>query len=320
MPAHIPDSLEPMRIIVLSGGDSAEREVSLESGAAVADALAERGHRITIVDPAEADLRTANWSQCDAVFIALHGTFGEDGQVQQILENARVPFTGSDSETSRVAFSKSASKERFAIGGIPTLPYALINKADDSTRIQQQIESIGLPCVIKPDAQGSSHGVSIVESPEQIPQALTNCFQYDNFGVVEPYVVGSEWTVGMIDATILPPICIETDRSFFDFSAKYEDDETRYRFEFDLPTHVVAAITNAGRRACESLGTQGLVRADIILDRDRQPWVLEVNTIPGLTSHSLLPKAAAEIGIDFGALCEIAVRSGMSVESKRRAA
>lgn len=303
--------LSALRIVVLCGGTSAERDVSLESGAAVAGALRERGHQVSLVDPADVDLLRYDWSSCDVVFLALHGTFGEDGRVQQLLEQARVPFTGSDSHASRLAFSKSASKERFALNDVPTLPYALIHENDDAARIQQQAKSIGFPCVLKPDAQGSSFGVSIVRTPDELPQALTNCFQYDSFGVLEPFVDGTEWTIGLIDGDQLPPIRIETDRNFFDYRAKYEANDTRYLFEFDVPTRVVAAIATAGRRACESLGTRGLVRVDLMLDRFRQPWVLEVNTIPGLTSHSLLPKAAAEAGIEFGEVCERAVRAAL---------
>eukprot|EP00913_Durusdinium_trenchii_P005651 g5269.t1 len=271
------------------------------------------------VDPAGTDLARYDWSGCDAVFIALHGSFGEDGRVQQLLEQAGVVYTGSDPHTSQTAFSKSATKERFALSGVPTLPYALIHENDDAGRIQRQAQSIGFPCVLKPDAQGSSFGVSIVRSPDELPAALTNCFQYDAFGILEPYVDGTEWTVGMLDDVALPPIRIETDRTFFDFTAKYKEATTQYLFEFDLPTRVVAAIKTAGRRACEAIGTRGPVRADIMLDRFRQPWVLEVNTIPGLTSHSLLPKAAAEAGIAFEELCESTIAGALASARQNQA-
>jgi D-alanine-D-alanine ligase len=154
--------------------------------------------------------------------------------------------------------------------------------------------------------------VSLVKSLEELPQALTYCFHHDAFGVIEPYVAGTEWTVSMIDKTVLPPIRIETNRAFFDFHAKYEDENTRHIFPSDVSAKVVAAITAAGQRACESIGTNGLVRADLMVDRYSEPWVLEVNTIPGLTSHSLLPKAAAHAGICFEELCEIAIQSALS--------
>ncbi len=294
---------------MLAGGNSAEREVSLRSGAAVAHALSERGHHVVIVDPADVEFTTFSWSTFDAVFVALHGTFGEDGAVQKILEEAGVALTGSDARTSRLAFSKSASKERFLQCSVPTPDYVLIHESDDKARISKQAERLRFPLAVKPDAQGSSLGVSIVESTEMLPQALTASFGYDEFAILESAVMGSEWTVGFLDDLALPLIRIETDRPFFDFQAKYEDESTRYCFEFDLPTNVVKSIENTARRAREALGTQGLSRVDLRLDRFDRPWVLEVNTIPGLTDHSLIPQAATRYGIEFGELCERAVSS-----------
>ena len=181
-----------MKIALLAGGNSPERDVSLESGSEVGAALSGRGHQVTPIDPLQTDLNGVPWDEFDAVFIALHGTFGEDGQVQRILEDARVPFTGSDSQTSRLAFSKSASKERFATCGVPTLPYVLIHESDAAARISQQAGAIGFPCVVKPDGQGSSLGVSLVQTPEQLPAALSQCFHFDPFGIVEAYIDGSE--------------------------------------------------------------------------------------------------------------------------------
>lgn len=294
----------PLRIAVLSGGTSAEREISLQSGRAVEQALQSRGHNVSIIDPAERDLLKVNWTEYDVAFLALHGTFGEDGEVQGILDSTDIPYTGSNSDASRLAFSKSASKERFAQCGIPSLPYVLVHESDDASRITQQAEAIGFPLVVKPDAQGSSLGVSLVSSLDELPQALTRGFHYDSFCILEQAVVGSEWTIGFLDEVALPLIHIETDRSFFDFQAKYEDDQTRYHFEFGLPTNIIMAIENTARNACDALQTRGLVRVDLMLDKYQQPWVLEINTVPGLTSHSLVPKAAARLGIDLGELCE----------------
>ena len=176
---------------------------------------------------------------------------------------------------------------------------------------------MGYPLVVKPDTQGSSLGVSLIDSPQGLPQALKQCFQYDPFGIVEPVVSGSEWTVGLLDDVVLPLIKIETNRKFFDYQAKYEDEATAYRFEFPLPAHVVQAIETAGRQAGEALKTRGLARVDILLDKFQQPWVLEVNTIPGLTDHSLIPKSAARLGISFGELCERAIQSCLSTAVSR---
>lgn len=307
--SHHFSSRSSLRIVVLMGGDSAEREISLKSGAAVSVALSSLGHQVIDIDPAETSLTTYDWQGIDAVFIALHGTFGEDGGVQEILENAGVPYTGSDPQASRLAFSKSAAKERFALQDVPTAPYVLIHESDTAERIRREAVALGYPLVVKPDAQGSSLGVSIVRTPDDLAQALTQCFHYDSFGLLESYVAGTEWTVGLIDEEVLPLIRIGSDRGFFDFQAKYVDDATRYEFDVDVPAEVTAEIERTARNACRALGTRGLARVDLILDKFQRPWVLEVNTVPGLTDHSLCPKAAARKGLPFASLCERLVRS-----------
>ena len=297
------------RVAVLAGGDSDEREISLQSGAAVQQALSERGHLAMHLDPFVVDLAGVDWRQFDVAFLALHGQFGEDGQVQQILEDAGIPYTGSDATASRLAFSKSAAKERFLQFGVPTPEYSLLHSTDDASRIERITNEIGYPLVIKPDCQGSSLGVTIVRSSAGVPAALKHCFEFDSFAVVERAILGTEWTVGLLDELILPPIQIETDREFFDWQAKYEDENTRYLFESNLPAQVVTSIADAARDASRALGTRGISRVDLRVDEAGQPWVLEINTIPGCTSHSLIPKAAARMGIEFGELCELAIRS-----------
>ncbi|MCA9042335.1 MAG: D-alanine--D-alanine ligase, partial [Planctomycetaceae bacterium] len=225
---------DKLRIVVLAGGESAEREISLQSGATVTEALKSRGHQVEQIDPASEDLATRDWSNCDAVFIALHGPFGEDGTVQRLLEDLDIPYTGSDSSSSQLAFSKSAAKERFLLSGVDTPGYVLIHETDDASTIHQKATSIGFPLVVKPDAQGSSLGVSIVYSPEDLPQALARCFYYDSFGLMEQAIEGTEWTVGIADGQILPLIQIESDREFYDYEAKYVEESTRFHFEFDL--------------------------------------------------------------------------------------
>ncbi len=297
------------RVAVLAGGDSDERTISLLSGAAVQQALTARGHLALHLDPSVVDLAGVDWSQFDVAFLALHGQFGEDGQVQQILDEAGIPYTGSSAAASRLAFSKSAAKERFLQFGVPTPAYSLLHYTDDVSRIHRVTEAIGYPLVVKPDCQGSSLGISIVKSAEELAAAIKLCFQFDSFAVIESAVIGTEWTVGLLDEQVLPPIRIETDREFFDWHAKYEDDSTRYEFDVGVPHAVIASIEEASRGACRSLGTRGLMRVDLRLDETLHPWVLEVNTIPGFTSHSLVPKAAARMGIEFGDLCERAIRA-----------
>jgi len=297
------------RVAVLAGGDSDERTISLKSGAAVQHALTEKGHMTLHLDPSVVDLAGVDWSQFDVAFLALHGQFGEDGQVQQILSEAGIPFTGSGAAASRLAFSKSAAKERFLQFGVPTPAYALLHYTDDVNRIQRVTDRIGYPLVVKPDSQGSSLGISIVKSSEELPQAIKHCFQYDSFAVIEAAVIGTEWTVGMLDELVMPPIRIETDRPFFDWQAKYEDEGTRYLFDHQVSGTVLDSIEQAARGASRSIGARGLMRVDLRLDETLQPWVLEINTVPGFTSHSLVPKAAARLGIEFGDLCERAIRA-----------
>ncbi len=297
------------RIVVLRGGQSPERDVSLASGAAVAAALLARGHQVCCIDPVQAGLREFEWRPDDVVFIALHGEFGEDGQVQELLESLNLPYTGSDSEASRLAFSKSAAKVRFLQRNVATPPSVLIHQSDSWPRIRRLADRVGFPLVVKPDAQGSSLGVSLVQTPEDLMADVQACFGYGPFGLLEQAVTGTEWTLAMLDDTPLPVIQIGTSHTLFDFDAKYRDDATTYAFEFSIPPEAVARLVDAGRRACAAIGTTGIARVDLRVDESLRPWVLEVNTVPGMTDHSLVPKAAARAGLSLGALCERALES-----------
>lgn len=297
-------STNSLRIALLAGGDSDEREISLKSGTAVEAALTQAGHRVLHLDPAIVELSGVDWSQFDVAFIALHGSFGEDGQVQELLEKAAVPYTGSDAAASRIAFSKSAAKQKFVDCGVPTPRSVVIHKSDDLDQIRHQASEVGYPLVVKPDAQGSSLGITIVRHPADLINAVRLCFEFDGVGLIEKMIEGTEWTVGLIDRELLPAIKIETEREFYDWQAKYVDDDTRYLFDAAVSSHVIEKIQATGLAACSAIGTQGMARVDIRLDHEGQPWVLEVNTIPGMTDHSLIPKAAAHKGISFPELCD----------------
>lgn len=306
------------RVAVLRGGESAERAVSLRSGAAVAEVLRSRGHRVTCIDPAECDLVRIDWPKFDIAFVALHGRFGEDGQIQTLFDSWGVPYTGSDAATSRLAFSKSAAKERFAACGVPTPEYLLIHESDSLSELHAAAERIGYPLVVKPDASGSSLGVSVVHGPDQLAAAMTQCFAEGPFGLIERAVEGTEWTLGLIDDFSLPLIRIDAQRSFYDFKAKYDDESTGYQLAFDVPETTQQQIIRAASSAAAAVGTCGIARVDVRLDHDARPWVLEVNAVPGFTDHSLVPKAAAHAGIAFGELCERAIRSGLNAHARRR--
>lgn len=290
------------RIAVLYGGTSAERDVSLRSGQTVAAALAERGHAVELIDPAVTPISEVDWNRFDSAFISLHGTYGEDGQVQHELQAIGVPYTGSDAAASAIAFDKWAAKQRFAAVGVATPAARLVRCADD---VVVAAAEIGYPLVVKPCSQGSSVGVTIVREPGTLEVAAEECFRHDTRGLVETAIVGEEWTVGLIDHRPLIPIRITPARGFYDYEAKYRDDRTGYHIadEETSPT-LIAELQDVARRAGESLGTSGIARVDFRVDESNQPWVLEVNTVPGFTSHSLIPKAATAEGIDFGELCE----------------
>jgi D-alanine-D-alanine ligase len=306
------------RIVLLSGGQSAERDISLASGAAVASALHARGRLVCCVDPARNSLREFEWRPDDVVFIALHGEFGEDGQVQELLESLNLPYTGSDPDASRLAFSKSAAKVRFLQRSVPTPVSVLIHHTDSGPRIRRLADRVGFPLVVKPDAQGSSLGVSLVHTPGDLAPAVQNCFGYGPFGLLEQAVIGTEWTLAMLDDVPLPVIQIQTTHALFDFDAKYRDDLTTCAFEFKIPAAAVAGLVEAGRRACAALGTAGIARVDLRLDEALRPWVLEVNTVPGMTDHSLVPKAAAHFGLSLGELCERALESAVLRQASRQ--
>jgi len=306
-----PIPLSAARILLLAGGDSAEREISLKSGYGVATALQALRLNVELLDPALTDLHRFRWQPNDIAFVALHGGSGENGEIQAILEAAGVPFTGSGPAASQLAFSKSAAKLRFLQSGVPTPPFVLIHQSDSEARLREQAQRIGYPLVIKPDQQGSSIGVTIVHSPETLTTATKECFRYGPFGIIEQAIPGTEWTLGVLDDECLPLIRIETDNIFFDFSAKYQDETTRYVLDFDEPSTITDAIVRAGHAACRAVGTAGVARVDLRLDPHGQPFVLEVNTVPGFTDHSLVPKAAARIGLSFPELCQRMLESAL---------
>lgn len=309
--------LDALCVAVLCGGDSAERLISIQSGAAVAGALESRGHHVIVIDPAETNLDTYDWCGIDVAFLALHGTFGEDGGVQKILESHNVIFTGSDSDASKLAFSKSAAKERFTLSGISTPEYTLVHKDDAPERIVKQARAVGYPLVVKPDCQGSSLGVVFVDDEAELAAAVAQSFSLDSFCLLEKAIYGSEWTLGVIDDDPLPLIRIGTDHQFFDYQAKYNDGRTEYSFDTAISNDLRATLTETGLQACRTLGTGGVARVDIMVDDSGRPWILEVNTIPGMTDHSLVPKAAAEIGLDMGQLCEVVIERALRTGQRK---
>jgi D-alanine-D-alanine ligase len=287
-------------ITVLAGGPSDEREVSLMSGKCIAAALTTLGHRVTVSDISPADLSALDRT-ADVVFIALHGAFGEDGAVQRELERRKVPFVGSGSVASALAMDKVQTKARLVANGLPTPRFDLIRAG----RVSEAVERWRLPVVVKPIASGSSVDTHLVRSADRFSLALGEVIRKHGAALLEELVDGPELTVGIVGKRVLPAIEIRTKRPFYDYQAKYIDDDTEYRFDIDLPPRLLADIGEKSLHAFQVLGCRGFGRVDWMVDRvTHEPFILEINTIPGFTTHSLLPKAAGQAGLNFAELCQ----------------
>jgi len=295
-----PHAEQLLDITVLSGGPSAEREVSLKSGQAVASALKSQGHRIQCADISPDSLE-ALAIPADLVFVMLHGKFGEDGQVQRILEARGLRYTGSDATASSIVMDKVATKSRFIEAQVPTPRFDVVTR----DRVDTVLRSWCPPAVIKPISEGSSIDCVIAHDRTILRSAVEQ--MTDRYGrcMIEQCIEGPELTVGILGDRALPPIQIRTKRDFYDYEAKYIDNDTEYLFDIDLPLAVLEEIQSLSLKAHQALGCRDFSRVDWMVDEvTHQPYALEVNTIPGFTDHSLLPKAAQRAGIAFGQLCQ----------------
>jgi len=294
------------RIGVLMGGPSSEREISFKSGKAVFEALKQAGLDVVAIDiktdNAEENVNFIKSFDIDCAFLAMHGRFGEDGQIQNILEILKLPFTGSGVQASRLAMDKVLSRQIFADGGLSVPRYKVFEKSSYSSQSRSS-NHFGFPLVIKPATHGSSIGLSIIDSEKDVGGALDLAFSFDERIIVEEYIGGRELTVGILDESALPVIEIIPKKAFFDFEAKYQTGMTEYVVPAQLEDEIAEKTKRAALSAHKLLGCFGCSRVDLILNKDLVPVVLEVNTIPGLTSTSLLPKAARVVGIDFYQLC-----------------
>lgn len=294
------------KIGILMGGPSAEREVSFKSGKAVYFALGQLGLEIEAIDIKTDDpkknKRLIKSRKIECAFLALHGRFGEDGSIQEILEAIKIPYTGSGVLASRLAMDKIASRRIFELHGLKVPRYKVLNKA--SRGIARKVcADFGFPLVIKPAAGGSSIGLSIINKAKELDKAIESAFSFDEKIIIEQYVKGRELTVGILEERALPVIEIIPKNRFFDYEAKYHAGLTDYIVPAKLKESLVKKAKEAALSAHRLLGCFGCSRVDIILDEGNLLYVLEVNTIPGLTSTSLLPKAAGAVGIPFEELC-----------------
>jgi D-alanine-D-alanine ligase len=302
-------SVKPFgKIGVLMGGPSAERPISLRSAAAVYESLKNSGYDVVSIDittdDPQANAALLKSNSIDCAFIALHGKFGEDGQIQKILEDLRIPYTGSGVEASRRAMDKEVSQSLFREAGIVIPEYVVVEKSlfiPDSSRVLDV--NFSVPWVVKPSRQGSSIGLSIIEDPGFLPKALDLAFETDDKVIVQQYIKGRELTVAILDDQPLPVIEIVTTKKFFDYEAKYEKGFTDYIVPAKIDHDTAMVVQTAALAAHRALGCSGCSRVDIILDASNAAYVLELNNIPGLTATSLLPKAARCAGIDFNQLC-----------------
>lgn len=281
-------------VIVLKGGFSEEREVSLASGTAIVTALREAGYRVVEIDVTSPDFDLPQ--PCGAVFIALHGTYGEDGGVQQRLTELGVPFTGSGAAASRRAFDKLLAEKSMREACIPVPDSAVYRRGGKIP--------LPLPVAVKPPRQGSSVGCSLVFDDEALQPALDEALLYDHEVLVQTFIPGREFTVGIVGDQILPIVEIVPEKGWYDYTAKYRSGTTRYQVPAPIPAHLAERMGELAWQTFVALGARGLGRVDMRMTPAEEIFVLELNTIPGFTATSLLPKAAAAAGIAFPQLCE----------------
>ena len=301
-----------MKVAVLAGGASLEREVSLRSGRRVQTALASSGHDARVLDPAEIPLADAlAREEYDVSYITLHGVEGEDGTVQRLLDLLEIPYTGTAPFSCQVAFDKPLAKESLAAAGIATPPWITVQAAalrdlGAGAALHRIIERLGLPLVVKPARAGSAMGLRFVDTEADFPAAVMGALSFSDAVVVEGRIEGSEVAVGLLGApaAALPLVEVVPKSGVYDYASRYTAGATEYHAPARVPPDVGAACEGESLRAFETLGLRDVARADLMVDADGNPWVLEVNVAPGMTETSLLPMAAQAGGLSFEELCE----------------
>ncbi|WP_130803942.1 D-alanine--D-alanine ligase [Acinetobacter ihumii] len=288
------------KVAVLFGGKSAEREVSLDSGNAVLEALLRSGVQAEAFDPKHRSVtELVNY---DRAFIVLHGRGGEDGQIQGTLEWLDVPYTGTGVQGSAIGMDKIKTKQIWQGTDLPTAPYRIINK---DSNLDEIVDSLGLPVIIKPVHEGSSIGMSKVEKKEDFAQAIAKATEHDAIVMAEKWITGCEYTIVVLNGEALPVIRLEPpkDVAFYDYDAKYQRNDVQYGIPSGLSESDEKQLQQLTLRAFQAVGASGWGRVDAMQDEQGNFWLLEINTVPGMTSHSLVPKAAKAVGIGFDELC-----------------
>ncbi|MHC4122864.1 MAG: D-alanine--D-alanine ligase [Planctomycetota bacterium] len=307
-----------LKIAVLAGGIGQEREVSLQSGQCVTEALKEAGLNVVMSDIRPDDLHILDDSEVDVYFVALHGKFGEDGQLQQVFEDKGLTYTGSGPKASELAFDKTASKKLFAEAGVSIARSTEFDANTVIDEIKEQLEQLGDKLVVKPIRQGSSVGISIVNGVENALSHAKRCLAQFGDCMIEEFIAGREITVGILCGKTLPIIEIRAKANFYDYQAKYIDDYTEYLFDTIQDNMLIKKIESAALECFNVLGCRHFARVDFILGDDNKVYALEVNTIPGFTTHSLVPKAAVKAGMSTSQLyvkmIEAAVKNKLKVK------
>jgi len=288
------------RVAVLMGGKSAEREISLMSGNGVLKALRQKGVDAHAFDPASrelGELKREGYARC---FVALHGRGGEDGSLQGALDVLGIPYTGSGVLASALAMDKVRAKKIWSADGLPTAPHVLLDK---DSNFPAAAKRLGMPLFVKPASEGSSVGMTKVKTASGLKPAYALAAKHDAVVIAEKFIDGPELTAGILGDRVLPLIRIETPREFYDYQAKYFTDDTRYLIPCGVSKKKEQQLQTLCLRAFRSLGCRGWGRVDLMLDRRGRPFLLEINTAPGMTSHSLVPMAAKAVGISYADLC-----------------
>lgn len=296
------------KVAVLFGGLSAEREVSLNSGAAVMQALTQKGVNVEAIDANYDTIKQLQSEQFDRAFIILHGRWGEDGVIQGALESINLPYTGCGVAASAIAMNKVITKQIWQSSGLPTAKFTIAQKPNDLDVVN---DKLGFPVFVKPAHEGSSVGISRVDKAEQLLSAFEIAKQQDESVLIEQFVNGSELTVGILNGQPLPVIRIEAGNEFYDYEAKYQSNETKYHCPAGLSDSFEKEIQHLALQAFNALGAKGWGRVDIMLDSQQKPYLIELNTVPGMTSHSLVPMAAQQAGMSFEELCWLILESSL---------
>lgn len=296
---------EAWNIVVMRGGPSAEREVSLRSGEAVARALSSLGHRVTEIDPQPCQWKLPEQTQ--VVFLALHGTYGEDGTIQAELDHMGVPYTGCGAEASRIAFDKVLTKNRCAATGVPVAKTLVIESPTTPWP-----RGWNPPVILKPVRQGSSVGLQFVNRVEEWPAAVKEALRYDSQVLLEPRIIGRECTVAVLGDRALPLVEVRPKSGAYDYRSKYTKGETEYFCPADFDADTMARVQEAALGAFRAIGGRDYSRVDVMVTAAGDPVVLEVNTLPGMTETSLFPKAAAAAGFSYAELCQRMVELAMA--------